>query len=240
MSLNFVSTTVLSSTDGVSHNTETRLESSDAASTSRSGENYKPLYEQLRKNAQEEQEKYDEVTKAMRGTCTLDDEDVAHLQGIEDERSKRLQLQAVKEQEELESYRLAKLDYQESNKSKQDEQEEINTLVKLEKEKQKRIEQQQSNEKKSMLMQLKPKIVVTKKRRRNPSTISHGADNNYSNDTDNNKVTKKIAKNEQANTGSKESSTGISSKSPQNESSSKNEGSIGGLLSGYGSDSDSD
>ena len=145
MSLNFVSTTVLSSTDGVSHNTETRNENADntiSSSINRSGGGggeFKPLYEQLRQNAQEDQDKYDEMTKAMRGTRTLDDEDVAHLQGIENQRSKRLHSQAMKEQEELESYRLAKLDHEDtqqsqSNKMKQQkemEEQEINELVNL-------------------------------------------------------------------------------------------------------------
>ena len=102
MSLNFVSTTVLSSTDGVSHDTETRLESSSNHNNNTStSENYKPLYEQLRQNAQEEQDKYDEITKALRGTRALDDEDVAHLQSVEDERNERLRLQVLKEKEEL-------------------------------------------------------------------------------------------------------------------------------------------
>ena len=59
MSLNFVSTSVLSSSDGVYTETQLQPTSSDSLATHR-----KPLYEQLRENAEKDQEKYDEVTKA--------------------------------------------------------------------------------------------------------------------------------------------------------------------------------
>eukprot|EP00555_Chaetoceros_dichaeta_P004397 CAMPEP_0198263192 /NCGR_PEP_ID=MMETSP1447-20131203/11589_1 /TAXON_ID=420782 /ORGANISM="Chaetoceros dichaeta, Strain CCMP1751" /LENGTH=251 /DNA_ID=CAMNT_0043951705 /DNA_START=121 /DNA_END=872 /DNA_ORIENTATION=- len=117
MSLNnFVSSSVLSSTDGVSHNTETPIEhpsgdSSTITSTLyRSSSNQAPLFEQLRKNQQEAQDNYDEVTKAMRGTRTLDDEDVAHLQSVEDVRVDRDREVQRNVDEELEMFRAAKME----------------------------------------------------------------------------------------------------------------------------------
>mmetsp|Transcript_13274 Transcript_13274/g.20129 ORF Transcript_13274/g.20129 Transcript_13274/m.20129 type:complete len:231 (+) Transcript_13274:87-779(+) len=230
MSLNFVSTTVLSSTDGVSHNTETRLEGSEAASTQSEG--FKPLYEQLRKNAQEEQDKYDEVTKAMRGAQALDEEDVAHLQGIEDERAERLRQQALKEKEEVESYRLAKLDYQEASRSKQqEEEEELNNLIRQESEK----KINEAKEGKSALAQLKPKIKVTKKRRRTDGKSAKGTAKK-SNKIEADAKEKEDAKKEGSKADDKEEAT-----SSRKDSSDKGAiTGLGGLLGSYGSDSDSD
>jgi hypothetical protein len=85
MSLNFVSSAVLSSTDGISHNEEKPIESAEAEEVRRNGASgsSKPLFEQLQFNRDKEQEDYDAVTKSMRGTRTLDDEDCAHLESIE-------------------------------------------------------------------------------------------------------------------------------------------------------------
>lgn len=227
MSLNFVSTTVLSSTDGVSHNTETRVEGSGATSVSRP-DNYKPLYQQLRNNAQDEQEKYDEITKAMRGTRALDDEDVAHLQGIEDERAKRLRLQKLKEKEELENYRLAKLDHQDANASKKEKEMDRNISGETEKRKNVDVERIHGNEdakNSSTLMQLQSKIVVTRKRRRKIPAATLPASE---------KSTAKIGKIETKSNKEKDISLNSTEKDK------KNEGGLGGLLCGYGSDSDSD
>ena len=107
MSLNFVSTSVLSSTDGVSHNTETQLQPTSSASLTT---HRKPLFEQLRENAEKDQEKYDEVTKAMRGTTTLDEDDVAFIQGIEDTKAERKFKVKQKEEEEIQMFRAARLE----------------------------------------------------------------------------------------------------------------------------------
>lgn len=235
MSLNFVSTTVLSSTDGVSHDTETRLESSSNHNNNTStSENYKPLYEQLRQNAQEEQDKYDEITKALRGTRALDDEDVAHLQSVEDERNERLRLQVLKEKEELESFRLAKLDYQEATKLKQGKQygeeeddDSNNNSNKINLDNSINTE---GTERKSLLTQLKPKITITKKRRRQTSSAPT---------QDEEKLTKKAAKDEIAASESKHVERGDNTETRS--SPDKNDtGGLSGLLGGYGSDSDSD
>jgi hypothetical protein len=108
MSLNFVSTSVLSSTDGVSHNTETVLDPS--SSTSANHTYQKPLYEQLRDNSEKDQEKYDEITKAMRGTTTLNEEDVAFIHSVEDRKAKKKNDVKRKEEEEIQMFRAARLE----------------------------------------------------------------------------------------------------------------------------------
>jgi len=107
MSLHFVSTSVLSSTDGVSHNTETQL---DPSSTSTNQTYQKPLYEQLRANAEQDQEKYDEITKSMRGTTTLNEEDVAFIQSVEDRKAEKKSKVKRKEEEEIQLFRAARLE----------------------------------------------------------------------------------------------------------------------------------
>ncbi len=168
MSLNFVSTTVLSSTDGVSHNTETRLETSAAGTSTQTSGSYKPLYEQLRKNQQDEQDKYDEMTKAMRGSQALDEEDIAHLEVVENERAERLRQQALKEKEELESFRLAKLDFHEANKAKQIEKQEEEDLIGKASQKDLKVAENVKAEEanNSSLTKLKSNIKLKKKRRR--------------------------------------------------------------------------
>ena len=91
MSLNFVSSAVLTSTDGVSHNEEKAVETTEANSVRRQQEagGHRPLFEQLRSNADQAQEERDAATKAMRGSRTLDEDDCAHLDSIERRRMER-------------------------------------------------------------------------------------------------------------------------------------------------------
>mmetsp|Transcript_16535 Transcript_16535/g.19157 ORF Transcript_16535/g.19157 Transcript_16535/m.19157 type:complete len:265 (+) Transcript_16535:95-889(+) len=264
MSLNFVSTTVLSSTDGVSHDKETHLDNSETAAVARA-QNYKPLYEQLRTNAQEDQEKYDEVTKAMRGTRALDDEDVAHLQGIEDQRSTRLRVRMTQEQDELEKFRLAKLDYQEANRIKEldtndasnDDNEDYNVNQQQLDRKDHHAENDKSEgwnikgiknddsgnicTKKSSFMQLQSKIKVTKKRKRiNKNNLPNAT--NFLNGSNNRHVAKKTSS-ESSSLTTKNDDENPDNKNTNNDSEeNKNNsaGALSGLLEGYGSDSDSD
>ena len=108
MSLNFVSTSVLSSTDGVSHDKETNLDPNSSASANQTYQ--KPLYEQLRENAEMEQEKYDEQTRAMRAATTLNEEDAAFIQGVEERKEEIKRNAKRKEEEELQMFRAARLE----------------------------------------------------------------------------------------------------------------------------------
>mmetsp|Transcript_42866 Transcript_42866/g.77072 ORF Transcript_42866/g.77072 Transcript_42866/m.77072 type:complete len:241 (-) Transcript_42866:76-798(-) len=85
MSLSFVKSAVLSSTDGISHNEETAIDNSETQSLrASSGAGFqKPLFEQLRANKEVDQEKEDEFQRSIRGTRPLDEEDCAHLDNVD-------------------------------------------------------------------------------------------------------------------------------------------------------------
>jgi hypothetical protein len=91
MSLSFVKSAVLSSTDGVSHNEETTINSTETQSLRASGGGgvHKPLFEQLRANKDAEQEKDDEFQRSLRGMRPLDEEDCAHLDAVDRSRVER-------------------------------------------------------------------------------------------------------------------------------------------------------
>mmetsp|Transcript_18400 Transcript_18400/g.26111 ORF Transcript_18400/g.26111 Transcript_18400/m.26111 type:complete len:241 (-) Transcript_18400:453-1175(-) len=90
MSLSFVKSAVLSSTDGISHNEETTLHNSEATSlrnsSSANSASHRPLFEQLRANKELQDAKDDEFQKSIRGMQALDEEDVAHLDAVEEQR----------------------------------------------------------------------------------------------------------------------------------------------------------
>ena len=85
MSLSFVKSAVLSSTDGVSHNEETTINNTETQSLRASGGGgaHKPLFEQLRANKDAEQEKDEEFQRSLRGMRPLDEEDCAHLDAVD-------------------------------------------------------------------------------------------------------------------------------------------------------------
>lgn len=84
MSLSFVKSAVLSSTDGVSHNEETTIDNKETQSLRASGGGFqKPLFEQLRANKDAELEKDEEFQRSIRGTRPLDEEDCAHLDAVD-------------------------------------------------------------------------------------------------------------------------------------------------------------
>ncbi|KAL7539873.1 hypothetical protein ACHAXR_009683 [Thalassiosira sp. AJA248-18] len=90
MSLSFVKSAVLSSTDGISHNEETTIDNKETQSLRASGGgSQKPLFEQLRANKDAEQEKDDEFQRSLRGTRALDEEDCAHLDSIDRMRTEK-------------------------------------------------------------------------------------------------------------------------------------------------------
>jgi len=91
MSLSFVKSAVLSSTDGVSHNEETTINSTETQSLRASGGGgaHKPLFEQLRANKDAQDEKDEEFQRSLRGMRPLDEEDCAHLDAIDRSRQER-------------------------------------------------------------------------------------------------------------------------------------------------------
>ncbi|KAL9184047.1 hypothetical protein ACHAXT_002133 [Thalassiosira profunda] len=90
MSLSFVKSAVLSSTDGVSHNEETTIDNQETKSLrAASGGTHKPLFEQLRANQEAAQEKDEEFQRSLRGMRPLDEEDCAHLDAVERAKGER-------------------------------------------------------------------------------------------------------------------------------------------------------
>lgn len=74
---------------------------------------HKPLFEQLRQNQEEEQAKQEEMQREMmRGTMALDDDDVAHLGALQQQRTERERAIQQRTQEELMLFRAAKAERQ--------------------------------------------------------------------------------------------------------------------------------
>jgi hypothetical protein len=110
MSLSFVSSAVLSSTDGVSHNEEKAIESKEVKAV-RARQEHKPLFEQLRSNREEEESAREELQQTlMRGTRALDEEDCAHLDALQREQERREQSFKIQMEDELALFRAAKAD----------------------------------------------------------------------------------------------------------------------------------
>lgn len=226
MSLNFVSTSVLSSTDGVSHNTETDLKPKDSSSLNLT--HGKPLYEQLRENAQKDQEKYDEISKAMRGTATLDDGDVAYLNSIEARKEEMKNDGMRKIEEEIQRFRAARL---EKSVAKNEITQEDSTFEdeKIAKAPEGESEALEYNGKKASII-MKPKII--KRRRRKVALNQTGKEMKKQKVTEN-KAAKDVSK------GARSSELKNQRHPSNNNSCSSNDGALAGLLA-YGSDSDSD
>mmetsp|Transcript_19110 Transcript_19110/g.44746 ORF Transcript_19110/g.44746 Transcript_19110/m.44746 type:complete len:209 (+) Transcript_19110:319-945(+) len=83
MSLSFVKSAVLSSSDGISHNEEKTIDSKETQAARSRSSTAKPLFEQLKANQDADQEREDEFQKSLRGMRPLDEEDCAHLDAIQ-------------------------------------------------------------------------------------------------------------------------------------------------------------
>ena len=105
-----MSSAVLSSTDGVSHNEETAIDSKEVQAL-RAKKDHKPLFEQLRSNKEDEEATREEFQRSiMRGTRALDEEDCAHLDAVQREKQKRDQAVKASLDEELALFRAARAD----------------------------------------------------------------------------------------------------------------------------------
>ncbi len=107
MSLSFVSSAVqIGTSDGGFE--ETAIENKETEAVNRRNA-HKPLFEQLRSNQEEDQEKKEEMKRQiMRSTCALDDEDVAHLDALQKQRSDRERKIQERTKNELDSFRAAR------------------------------------------------------------------------------------------------------------------------------------
>lgn len=107
MSLSFVSSAVQTGTaDGGFE--ETPIETKETEAVNRRNA-HKPLFDQLRANQEDDQEKKDELQRQlMRSTCALDEDDVAHLDSIERQRTDRQRQIRERTENELKEFRAAR------------------------------------------------------------------------------------------------------------------------------------
>jgi hypothetical protein len=115
MSLSFVKSAVLSSTDGISHNEEISIDNNETQSLrSAAGGGgtgiHKPLFEQLRANRDQQQERDDEFQRSIRGARALDEEDCAHLEAVERMRMEKEHDARSVVEREVELFRAARED----------------------------------------------------------------------------------------------------------------------------------
>jgi hypothetical protein len=111
MSLSFVSSAVQTGTSNGGYE-ETPIESKEVEAVNRRNE-HKPLFEQLRKNQEEEEAEREEMEmKQLRGTCALDEDDVAHLTALEKQRQEKEKEKYSRTQDELAMFRAARAERQ--------------------------------------------------------------------------------------------------------------------------------
>lgn len=253
MSLNFVSSAVLTSTDGVSHNEEKAVESTEADSVRRQQQagGHKPLFEQLRSNADTAQEERDAAAKAMRGTRTLDEEDCAHLDSIERQRMERDAAVRRGVEDEVAAFRAARAERMAEGSTELLEGEEGGDIggaevgLKIAATKPSIAVVHGAKEANApSLATLAQKVVIKKKRKRQPNGQSASNTHNDSNVGD---AASKRPKDADKDVDTKKDGDGTKGEN-QNDGDDKSDrssadegaGGLGALLGGYGSDSDSD
>lgn len=190
MSLSFVKSAVLSSTDGISHNEEISIDNNETQSLRAAGSGaHKPLFEQLRANRDQQQERDDEFQRSIRGTRALDEEDCAHLEAVERMRvEKELDARSTVERE-VELFRAAREDrgLAQTMVGVDDNEDDDN--------RESIIERSRRGETISLIddatiskkerIQIVPKFTIKKKRKTVPSTMSQGMDKHHKRTVDN-------------------------------------------------------
>ena len=254
MSLNFVSSAVLTSTDGVSHNEEKAVETTEAESVRRQQEagGHRPLFEQLRSNADQAQEERDAAAKAMRGTRTLDEDDCAHLDSIERRRMERDAAVRRGVEDEVAAFRAARAERMAEGSTELPGEEEegggdddAGDDMKVAASKPSAAARTDDARGPS-LAKLAPKFVIKKKRKRqSPGSALSGAATAGSTSTAGDDATSKRQKDENKVAQKKEQGSDVVEDNKQdgdNDSGSDDDagGGLGALLGGYGSDSDSE
>ena len=255
MSLNFVSSAVLTSTDGVSHNEEKAVESTEADSVRRQQQagGHQPLFEQLRSNADAAQEERDAAAKAMRGTRTLDEEDCAHLDSIERQRMERDAAVRRGVEDEVAAFRAARAERMAEGSTELLEEEggdiggaEVGLKIAATKPSI-AVARGADEANAPSLATLAQKVVIKKKRKRQPNGQSaSGTTNTTTNSSSDGDTASKRPKDADKDVDTKKDGSGTKVEN-QNDGDDKSDrssdegaGGLGALLGGYGSDSDSD
>jgi len=111
MSIRFVSTAILSSSDGIDFDTEEKLETVEAKEARKAAERgaSKPLFQQLAEREEAKKLEYDLNTKRMNAPPkALDDEDVNHLNSLAEKEITSKQARKEEEDKELEAFRASR------------------------------------------------------------------------------------------------------------------------------------
>lgn len=111
MTLRFVKTAVLSSTDGIDFSNEVSVESEETRMARLAAERaaQKPLFEQLAEQKQKKQDEYDANTKLLFAPPkALDEEDASFLNTMEDSRQEQERLRKEEEMRQLDVFRIRK------------------------------------------------------------------------------------------------------------------------------------
>ena len=210
MSLSFVKSAVLSSTDGVSHNEEVTVDSSEAEALRKRGET-KSLFAQLQENKDAEMAEEEERRRAMREAMSLNEEDCAHLDSLEITKREKEMAKHKLEEEELAVFRAAKT-YLEVSK----ESEPSSKIYEVGTEAEDFETNNNLTKKQTTATPLMP--VILGKRKKKVLNKPEQSDEKNTNELNHKKPKKQIEK-----ASSEEEDEGL-----------------GGLLGGYGSDSDSE
>ena len=107
MSLSFVASAVQTGTADGGYE-ETPIESREVEAANRFNE-HKPLFEQLRQNQEAEEAKREELQREMmRGTCALNEDDVAHLDALDKQRQEKERKLQLRTRDEIAMFRAAR------------------------------------------------------------------------------------------------------------------------------------
>lgn len=111
MTLRFVSTSILESSDGIDFSKETAIDSEEARAVKREAEKAeaKPLYLQLAEIQARKQEEYDMNTKLMHAPPkALDEDDIAYYEGLEFTKKAALEARHDRDEAALQAFRSAR------------------------------------------------------------------------------------------------------------------------------------
>jgi len=108
MAIHFVSTSILSSTDGVDFSTEVSIDTEEgkrARADAAKGDN--SLYDQLEERKKAKDEEYETNGKLMRGTKGMDEEDLEFFEDLAEKEAKARASTQHQENEALQQFREA-------------------------------------------------------------------------------------------------------------------------------------
>lgn len=118
MALHFVSTSVLTSSDGIAFEHEEKKDTLDVRNAAKTNDTSRPLFEQLAEQNDKKQAERDAITKLIFAPPkALDDEEVEFYNDLEERQKQLKELRKATEEEELKHFRSAMVENTGANKS---------------------------------------------------------------------------------------------------------------------------